>query len=167
MTFAQRRNRLTAHFSERIAVFKRRISVLHWSIHKQAPNSSFTKPLFAMDCNTATHITCKDLFWVHLQVSHFYHSGIKPPPPTQMWFSELILEQRIIQNLDFTSAATQTGTPLYIGPTSRQFSWPTSLLQMHHSQAHKPFIFTRNKAKCNLFFPSILLLYPTDFTLCI
>jgi len=27
MTFAQRRNRLTTHFSERIAVFKRRISV--------------------------------------------------------------------------------------------------------------------------------------------
>jgi len=27
MTFAQRRNRLTTHFSERIAVLKRRISV--------------------------------------------------------------------------------------------------------------------------------------------
>jgi len=28
MTFAQLRNRLTTHFSERIPVFKRRISVL-------------------------------------------------------------------------------------------------------------------------------------------
>jgi len=29
MTFAQRQNRLTTHFSERIPVVKRRISVLH------------------------------------------------------------------------------------------------------------------------------------------
>jgi len=31
MTFAQRRNRLTTHFSERIPVFKRRISVIKYT----------------------------------------------------------------------------------------------------------------------------------------
>ena len=33
MTFAQRRNRLTTHFSERIAVVKRRVSVLMAQCH--------------------------------------------------------------------------------------------------------------------------------------
>jgi len=32
MTFAQRRNRLMTHFSERIAVVKRRISVVGYTI---------------------------------------------------------------------------------------------------------------------------------------
>jgi len=32
MTFAQRRNCLTTHFSERIPVVKRRISVFDWSL---------------------------------------------------------------------------------------------------------------------------------------
>jgi len=32
MTFAQRRNRLTTHFSERISVVKRRISVMFYTL---------------------------------------------------------------------------------------------------------------------------------------
>jgi len=51
MTFAQRRNRLTTHFSERIPLVKRRVSVL-------ASNySNITKPV-ADRSNTVVKVLC-------------------------------------------------------------------------------------------------------------